>query len=107
MNETVEQLHCEYCDRFLADRFVEGICPRCKYEDARGDQCDGCSHLVNAVELIEPRCKMCSTKPTVKNSVQFFLDLPKVYVSIFLSSILFLNHENISELICVTLLCCS
>jgi len=78
LNETVEQLHCESCDRFLADRFVEGTCPGCKYEDARGDQCDGCGHLVNAVELINPRCKMCNSKPVVKNSIQFFLDLPKV-----------------------------
>ncbi|XP_019884194.1 methionine--tRNA ligase, cytoplasmic isoform X1 [Camponotus floridanus] len=77
-SETVEQLHCESCDRFLADRFVEGTCPRCKYEDARGDQCDGCSHLVNAVELINPRCKMCNTRPVIKNSIQFFLDLPKI-----------------------------
>lgn len=77
-SETVEQLHCESCDRFLADRFVEGTCPRCKYEDARGDQCDGCGHLVNAVELINPRCKMCNTRPVIKNSIQFFLDLPKV-----------------------------
>lgn len=77
-SETVEQLHCESCDRFLADRFVEGTCPGCKYEDARGDQCDGCSHLVNAVELINPRCKMCSTRPIIKNSIQFFLDLPQI-----------------------------
>ncbi|XP_011175606.1 methionine--tRNA ligase, cytoplasmic [Solenopsis invicta] len=78
LTETVEQLHCEFCDRFLADRFVEGTCPGCKYEDARGDQCDGCGHLVNAVELINPRCKICNTRPVVKNSVQFFLDLPKL-----------------------------
>ncbi|KAL6258659.1 hypothetical protein P5V15_010612 [Pogonomyrmex californicus] len=78
LTETVEQLHCESCDRFLADRFVEGTCPGCKYEDARGDQCDGCGHLVNAVELINPRCKICNTKPVVKNSTQFFLDLPKL-----------------------------
>ncbi|KAL6441396.1 hypothetical protein ACFW04_003548 [Cataglyphis niger] len=76
--EVVEQLHCESCNRFLADRFVEGMCPRCKYEDARGDQCDGCGHLMNAVELINPRCKMCNTRPVVKNSTQFFLDLPKI-----------------------------
>ncbi|XP_070163017.1 methionine--tRNA ligase, cytoplasmic [Polyergus mexicanus] len=78
LTETVEQLHCESCNRFLADRFVEGMCPRCKYEDARGDQCDGCGHLMNAVELINPRCKMCNTRPIVKNSTQFFLDLPKI-----------------------------
>lgn len=78
LHETVEQLHCESCDRFLADRFVEGTCPGCKYEDARGDQCDGCGHLVNAVELIDPRCKICNSRPVMKNSIQFFLDLPKV-----------------------------
>lgn len=84
MNETVDQLHCETCDRFLADRFVEGTCPDCKYEDARGDQCDGCGHLMNAVELINPRCKLCNTKPIIKKSIQFFLDLPKVsYIVIF------------------------
>ncbi|XP_029666465.1 methionine--tRNA ligase, cytoplasmic [Formica exsecta] len=78
LTEIVEQLHCESCNRFLADRFVEGTCPRCKYEDARGDQCDGCGHLVNAVELINSRCKMCNTRPIVKTSTQFFLDLPKI-----------------------------
>ncbi|XP_076618591.1 methionyl-tRNA synthetase 1 [Colletes latitarsis] len=78
LSETVDQLLCESCDRFLADRFVEGTCPRCKYEDARGDQCDGCGHLVNATDLISPRCKVCSNRPVVKQSNQFFLDLPKL-----------------------------
>lgn len=78
ITQTVDQLLCEHCQRFLADRFVEGTCPGCKYEDARGDQCDGCGHLVNATELINPRCKVCSKTPVIKESVQFFLDLPKV-----------------------------
>ncbi|KAG7204594.1 hypothetical protein KM043_005013 [Ampulex compressa] len=78
LSETVDQLLCKTCDRFLADRFVEGTCPRCKYEDARGDQCDGCGHLVNATDLIQPRCKVCNTRPVVKKSEQFFLDLPKI-----------------------------
>ncbi|XP_051174839.1 methionine--tRNA ligase, cytoplasmic [Leptopilina boulardi] len=77
-SESVNQLLCENCNRFLADRFVEGICPNCKYEDARGDQCDGCGHLVNATELIKPRCKVCSNTPIIKASTQFFLDLPKI-----------------------------
>ena len=78
LSEIVDQLLCESCNRFLADRFVEGTCPRCKYEDARGDQCDGCGHLVNATDLISPRCKVCSNRPIVKKSEQFFLDLPKL-----------------------------
>uniref|UniRef100_A0A0C9RA76 Methionine--tRNA ligase, cytoplasmic n=1 Tax=Fopius arisanus TaxID=64838 RepID=A0A0C9RA76_9HYME len=78
ITESVDQLLCQNCNRFLADRFVEGTCPGCKYEDARGDQCDGCGHLVNATELINPRCKVCSKTPVIKASTQFFLDLPKI-----------------------------
>lgn len=51
LQDTVEQLQCEDCQRFLADRFVEGTCPFCSYEEARGDQCDKCGKLINAVEL--------------------------------------------------------
>lgn len=81
--ESVEQLHCEKCNKFLADRFVEGGCPQpgCNYEDARGDQCDGCGKLVNAVELKNPRCKVCSDTPKLKMANQFFIDLPKVKTS--------------------------
>lgn len=78
--EPVEQLHCSSCDRYLADRFVEGGCPHpgCNFEDARGDQCDGCGKLVNAIELKNPRCKICGCTPQKKSSCQFFIDLPKV-----------------------------
>lgn len=51
IEDTVEQLRCETCQRFLADRFVEGVCPFCRYPEARGDQCDKCGRLINAVEL--------------------------------------------------------
>lgn len=50
-SDMVEQLRCERCQRFLADRFVEGVCPFCAYEEARGDQCDKCGRLINAIEL--------------------------------------------------------
>ena len=76
--DSVDQLLCERCKRFLADRFVEGTCPLCGYEDARGDQCDRCGKLINAVELIKPRCKICSSAPVVKTSQHLFMDLPKV-----------------------------
>ncbi|CAH8529543.1 unnamed protein product [Heterobilharzia americana] len=76
--DSVEQLYCENCSKFLADRFVEGVCPLCKYDDARGDQCDKCGRLMNAVELIEPRCKICRHRPIVRCSRHLFLDLPKI-----------------------------
>ncbi|KAH8340219.1 hypothetical protein KR067_013693 [Drosophila pandora] len=79
IKESVEQLLCQKCDRFLADRFVEGTCPHpgCGYEDARGDQCDKCGKLVNATELIRPRCKVCNSAPVLRSSDQLFIDLPK------------------------------
>jgi len=80
IEDDMEQLHCQSCDRFLADRYVEGTCPLpgCGFEDARGDQCDGCGKLINAVELRNPRCKICSATPKTKTSKHIFIDLPKI-----------------------------
>lgn len=50
----------------------------CAYPDCRGDQCDKCGRLVNATELIEPKCKQCGSSPTVKTSNHLFLDLPQL-----------------------------
>ncbi|XP_071941977.1 methionine--tRNA ligase, cytoplasmic-like [Antedon mediterranea] len=78
LEDTVEQLLCETCNRYLADRFVEGTCPLCNYEDARGDQCDKCGKLINATELKNPRCKVCNSSPVIRSSKHLFLDLPKL-----------------------------
>ncbi|XP_063808431.1 methionine--tRNA ligase, cytoplasmic isoform X1 [Pseudophryne corroboree] len=78
LKDTLEQLRCETCQRFLADRFVEGTCPFCNYEEARGDQCDKCGKLINAVELKRPQCKVCKQSPIIKSSQHLFLDLPKL-----------------------------
>lgn len=76
--EETEQLYCDTCERFLADRFVEGTCPFCQYEDARGDQCDKCGKLMNAPDLKNSRCKICSSNPVLRSSRHLFLDLPKI-----------------------------
>ncbi|KAJ1743475.1 methionine--tRNA ligase mes1 [Coemansia sp. RSA 989] len=75
---TTSQLYCEKCSRFLADRFVEGTCPRCSYEDARGDQCDKCGNLLNATELIDPRCKLDGNSPIIRDSSHLFIDLDRL-----------------------------
>lgn len=75
---TTLQPYCEHHHSFLADRFVEGTCPRCKYEDARGDQCDLCGSLLDALELINPRCKVDGTTPVPKNTTHIFMRLDKV-----------------------------
>lgn len=75
--EDMQQLYCSSCARFLADRYVEGVCPHCAYPDARGDQCDGCQKLLNAVELVNPRCKYDGERPEPRLSKHLFLDLAK------------------------------
>ncbi|CAI2351710.1 unnamed protein product [Caenorhabditis sp. 36 PRJEB53466] len=76
--QSVDQLFCNKCDKFLADRFVTGTCPMCAYDDARGDQCDGCGKLINAVELKDAKCHMCKGPPEVKQSTHIFLSLDKL-----------------------------
>ncbi|MBO4409475.1 MAG: methionine--tRNA ligase, partial [Spirochaetales bacterium] len=73
-----EQLYCPKCDRFLADRFVEGTCPHCGSPDARGDQCDSCQTLLDPTELINPRCMVCGTTPVIRKTKHLYLDLPRI-----------------------------
>lgn len=75
---TTEQLYCEVHHLFLADRFVEGTCPKCGYDDARGDQCDKCGNLLNPLELINPRCKLDNSKPVPKDSTHIYLKLDEL-----------------------------
>ena len=76
----VEQFKCPHCNRFLSDRFVYGTCYHddCKYEEARGDQCDKCGKLCNALELINPKCKLCNNTPEKVKSFHYFISLPDV-----------------------------
>ncbi|EKD13902.1 uncharacterized protein L3040_005486 [Drepanopeziza brunnea f. sp. 'multigermtubi'] len=79
---TTKQPYCEHHHSFLADRFVEGTCPKCQYNDARGDQCDLCGSLLDALELINPRCKVDGTTPVAKDTTHIFLRLDKVQADI-------------------------
>ncbi|KAK4527573.1 hypothetical protein GAYE_SCF41G5496 [Galdieria yellowstonensis] len=74
--ESLEQLFCESCGRFLADRYITGTCPLCGFEDARGDQCDNCGRLLNPTDLLTARCSLCNNCPVLKKSDHLFLDLP-------------------------------
>ncbi|KAF9607486.1 hypothetical protein IFM89_036083 [Coptis chinensis] len=75
---TMKQLYCTTCKRFLADRLVEGTCPTpdCANDSARGDQCDKCGKLLNPTELVDPRCKTCQTPPEIRDTNHLFLELP-------------------------------
>ncbi len=71
-------LYSETEGRFLPDRYVEGICPNCGYEGARGDQCDNCGKLLDATELINPRSKTDGSTPVIREEEHFFFDLPQL-----------------------------
>ncbi|MFD2618566.1 methionine--tRNA ligase [Terrilactibacillus laevilacticus] len=72
--KTVEQLYCEYDQQFLPDRYVEGICPVCG-SDARGDQCDHCSTILDPMDLINRKCKLCGHTPVVKKNEHLYFRL--------------------------------
>ena len=64
--------------RTLPDRFIEGTCPICGFEGARGDQCDNCGNQLDPADLIEPRSRINGEKPKFVETEHFFLDLPKL-----------------------------
>lgn len=76
--KTVSQTYCPKEEKFLADRFVEGTCPHCGYENARGDQCENCGKLLDPHELKAPRCKTCGATPSRKESNHLFLRLDEL-----------------------------
>jgi len=74
--QETQMLYCERDQRFLPDRFVEGKCPYCGYERARGDQCDKCGRLLEGT-LVDSHCIICGTTPTSKATMHWYIDLSK------------------------------
>jgi methionyl-tRNA synthetase len=74
--QTQRLLYSETEQRFLPDRYVEGTCPVCGYEQARGDQCDNCGSLLDATDLINPRSKIDGSTPVIRETEHYFFDLP-------------------------------
>ncbi len=75
---TIQQLFCDSCTMFLADRYVRGACPHCGYDEARGDQCEDCGKLLEPTELKNPRCGTCGETPTLKETNHLYIDLPAI-----------------------------
>ena len=73
---TTEQYFDPEAERFLPDRYVEGTCPHCGYEHARGDQCDNCGRTLDVTDLINPRSKLSGATPERKETQHYFFDLP-------------------------------
>ncbi len=60
----------------LPDRYIEGTCPICGFESARGDQCDNCGNQLDPVDLIEPRSRVDGATPMFRETKHLLLDLP-------------------------------
>jgi methionyl-tRNA synthetase len=73
--KVTDQLYAESLNLFLADRYVEGTCPHCGYEEARGDECGNCGTWLEALELINPKCKINGETPVVRQTKHWFLNL--------------------------------
>jgi len=74
--KTIEQFYCSKCSRFLADRYIRGICPHCGSEDARGDQCEACQKLLDPTDLKEPQCSVCAGTPALQKTNHLYINLP-------------------------------
>lgn len=73
---TTRQPYDPEAGRFLPDRYVEGTCPRCGSEGARGDQCDACGATLDPVDLVAPRSKVTGATPEFRETEHWFLRLP-------------------------------
>jgi len=75
VEKTTKQFYSNVSRRFLPDRYVEGTCPNCGYEGARGDQCDKCGKWIEQTTLINPKSKIEGDTPVIKETKHLFLKL--------------------------------
>ncbi len=72
-----EQFYDPVVNMFLADRYVRGTCPLCKYERARGDECENCGKTFEASEILNPISTLSETVPVLKATEHYFLMMGK------------------------------
>jgi methionyl-tRNA synthetase len=75
MQRPLELTYCPVDKRFLPDRFVRGICPRCGSPDQYGDVCEVCKSTYSPIDLKDPHCALCGSVPVRKLAEHFFVKL--------------------------------
>ncbi len=70
-----KQFYDPEAQRFLPDRYLEGTCPHCGYDHARGDQCDNCGRTLDPIDLIEPRSTISKATPEQRETEHFYIRL--------------------------------
>ena len=79
IKETTQGAISPSTGRTLPDRYIEGTCPLCGADDARGDQCDNCGNQLDPVDLINPVSKINGETPEFIETEHFMLDLPSLH----------------------------
>lgn len=78
LTKKTKQFYDISAKRYLADRFIKGTCPYCKYTDAKGDQCDNCGKLLEPEELLNPISTISKTQPILKETEHAYIDLAEI-----------------------------
>jgi len=73
--QSVQKYFCATCGRFLPDRYIEGECPHCHRQGARGDQCESCGRWLEPEQLIAPKCKICNSVPELRTTRHWYFRL--------------------------------
>ncbi len=89
-----EQLYCEHCNLFLADRYIIGICPKCG-ADIKGDECEKCGSLLEINNVKETKCAICGNSTSIKKTKNLYFSLSKFQDS--LRDLVNLNKNNWRE----------
>lgn len=92
LEQSTEQYYDEEAGQFLADRYIEGTCPKCGHDGAYGDQCEKCGSSLSPTELINPKSKLSGSTPVLKETKHWFLDLAR-YTE-FLKNWILVEHEH-------------
>lgn len=71
-----EQLYCESCKLFLADRYIVGVCPKCG-ADIKGDECEKCGSLLTIDEVKETKCAICGNPTSIKETKNLYFSLSR------------------------------
>ena len=71
-----EQLYCEHCNLFLADRYIVGVCPKCG-ADIKGDECEKCGSLLTIDEVKETKCAICGNPTSIKETKNLYFSLSR------------------------------
>ncbi|WP_296705761.1 methionine--tRNA ligase [Algoriphagus sp.] len=92
LEQSTEQYFDEEAGQFLADRYIEGTCPKCGNDHAYGDQCEKCGSSLSPTELINPKSKLSGRTPVLKETKHWFLDLARYQP--FLKKWILEDHEE-------------